>query len=142
MDSSLNLKYIGFIQEYNNIPEALSYTDMFDNHNNNSDIIIKIINYLDEGILVCGCPGVIMDLNNENILSPDAYFTDGIYIWPSYLSYYLVSYPNFKISEEFVNYLLKKEFKFSSISFFKKRKLKKMEDYLEDKLIGSTRPTY
>ena len=142
MDNSLNLKYIGFIQEYNNIPEALPYVDVFDNnHNKISNTITKIVNYLDKGYLACSCPGVIMDLNNENLLYPDAYFTDGVYIWPSYFLYYLVHYPNFKIDKEFIDYLLKKEFKYTTIGFFKKRKLRKMENYLEDKLIGSTRST-
>ncbi len=63
----------------------------------------EISQYLEEGGALVACGGVTLDvINPQNGIagSPDM-LTDGIWIWPSDLSYYVKKY-NLRLNEEFV----------------------------------------
>lgn len=133
------MKYVGFIKEQNNIPEASCFNEVI-GASINTDID-KVIKYLEKGMYCCGCLGVFNDLNNNDFICNHYYLTDGLYIWPSYFIYYLKKYPNYIIDNHFLNYLKTKKFVFKKINFFKRKSIEKMEDYLGDKLIETSRPS-
>ena len=84
------MKYIGFIKEYDKISEALSLDIYINSYGDNYDIDRKkLIDYLKNGEVVLSWMGVFTDFENNNYISPHMYYTDGKWIWPSYLIYYL-----------------------------------------------------
>ncbi len=123
------MRLIGFIKEHNNIEEAVAFSDIKDTDNNYQEIT-KIIDYLNDGILVLGWMGYFTDIEDREVLiSPDSYYTDGVYIWPKYFPYYLKKYPNMFIAKEFENHIIEKEFKIK-----KDIDINKIEDWLSKKL--------
>ena len=101
------MKYIGFIKEHNLINEAVPLNDLIKSDLlNHSDLIHKCIEYLNSGVLVFGWMGYFMDLETNKPIAPDSYYTDGIWIWPAYFSYYLIKYPNYPIDSDFIEYIL------------------------------------
>lgn len=68
----------------------------------------KIINYLKSGIIYCNSPGLIMDVltKNDKIIGNLNILTDGVWLWPSDLSYYVEQY-HVKINEDFVDHMKK-----------------------------------
>lgn len=103
------MKLIGFIKEHNNIKEAIDYSVFKTGMSH--PVSAEIINYLDSGIYIFGWMGVFMDLDNQDIISPDCYYTDGIYVWPAYFSYYLKKHPNTQIDEHFLEHASKNNFR-------------------------------
>ena len=99
----------GFISEHNNIKEAIDYST-FKNNESTNDHILDIIKYLNSGVYILGWMGVFMDLENQDIISPDSYYTDGEYIWPAYFSYYLKKHPNAQIDKNFLIHASKNNF--------------------------------
>lgn len=68
----------------------------------------KIINYLRSGIVIVACGGIVTDvINPENGLAgcPELK-TDGIWVWPGDLEYYVKHY-HLKLDEEFVKTMCK-----------------------------------
>ncbi len=63
----------------------------------------KICAYLDEGIVVIVCPGVTRDIVDENAgpTGTGSACTDGTWLWPDDLSYYVSKY-NISIPEAFL----------------------------------------
>jgi hypothetical protein len=125
------MKYIGFIKEHDKISESVSYNEILASRDNDKDIIKKIIDYLDNGEIIFGWMGYYNDLDNNTPIEPHSYHTDGIWVWPSYFSYYLKKYLNYNLSEEFLNYLIDKSFSYKNGIPFDKSKI---EQELIDKL--------
>ncbi|CAM1353278.1 hypothetical protein [Tenacibaculum halocynthiae] len=50
--------------------------------------------------------GYFINFENDELIFPDSYYTDGVFICPSYLPYYLKKYPNFKLEEGFISHLI------------------------------------
>ncbi|WP_163408521.1 hypothetical protein [Flavobacterium ajazii] len=109
------MKLIGFIKEHDNITEATEYKSIFGNKINNDEIIHKIINYLNNGIYILGWMNTIRSLDNDELIAPNCYLTDGSFVWPAYYSYYLKKHSNYKIDTNFLEHLEKINFDFSSI---------------------------
>lgn len=66
-------------------------------------IIDKICSYLESGVVLATTPGVVNDVINPDkgaIGTPTA-LTDGIWVWPGDLSYYVKNY-KLKLSDEFI----------------------------------------
>lgn len=101
----------GFIKEHNNIKEAIDYSAFKNSKSTNNHVLIDIINYLNSGVYILGWMGVFTDLENQHIISPDSYYTDGEYIWPAYFSYYLKKYPNAQIDENFLAHVSRNNFR-------------------------------
>lgn len=98
------MKYIGFIKEYNNIKEAMALSDLTSTlhmpiRNDHSNII----SYLNEGILLLAWMGYFVDVEENELIAPDTYFTDGIWVWPAYFPYYLSKFPTMKLSHAFLD---------------------------------------
>jgi len=101
----LNMKLIGFIKEHNNLEEAHEFKDILKKESTNLTNLDSIITYLNDGVLLLGWMGYFMDLEDNDLISPDSYYTDGFYIWPAYFPYYLAKYSKYSIDEDFIFHL-------------------------------------
>ena len=119
------MNLIGFIKEYNNIQEASNFKAVTGETCNDPLLISKTINYLNNGTLVLAWMGYFFDLEDSNIIAPDCYYTDGVYVWPAYFSYYLKKNPNYIIEKEFLSYLSEKNFQCRELKDLEKNKLEK-----------------
>jgi len=131
---SLNIKFIGFIEKHNSkVYESRKLSDLI-GEKKKPKKRIEIITYLEKGEIVISWMGYFEDNETGDILSPDCYYTDGNYIWPSYLIYYLKKYPNFKLEKQFIDYLEKSNFLFPSVS---KNKIKLLESNFSKILVSN-----
>lgn len=76
----------------------------------------KVCKYLDDGLVLMACGGTVKDVLSENdiaIGNPDL-LTDGTWVWPGDLSYYVDHY-NLKLDPSFVSFMEKQEYKVSVI---------------------------
>ena len=104
------MKLVGFIKEHNSIVEAQEYSFIKGNNSRNQGIDEKIIDYLNSGVLVLAWMGYFMDLEDSSLISPDSYYTDGVYVWPAYFPYYLKKHPNYLIDDEFLSNISKNNY--------------------------------
>lgn len=105
------MKLTGFLIEHNLIKEAVPLSLVADPNNHPYEYLDKIIEYLNEGVLLLAWMGYVIDPTNKILICPDAYYTDGVWVWPQYFTYYLKKYPNYKLDEEFVKHVLLSNFK-------------------------------
>lgn len=103
------MRFVGFIREYNDIEEAKFLQEVIKCHVNRIDVL-EIINYLKEGILAFAWMGYFVDIETKALIAPDSYFTDGLWVWPAYLPYYLSKYPGMHLDYDFVEYLRLKKY--------------------------------
>ncbi|GEN69683.1 hypothetical protein [Chryseobacterium rhizosphaerae] len=125
------MKYIGFIKEYNKIPESFSLNEYKSKQNYANEEKEKILHYLKKGDVILTWMGVFLDLDNNNFIGPQIYYTDGEWIWPLYLIYYLEKEIFFDLEEEFTNYLKERKYKLNILS---EEKLREIEYDFSDKL--------
>lgn len=129
------MKLLGFIKEYDDISGASALDDLLYSGTGVQEDIQKVIAYLNQGYVLIGWMGYCFDVRSREPIGPDMYLTDGIWVWPGYLSYYLNKYPNFKFSSEFLEYIKKKDFRFNLEQDFELYK-DKFEKELSEKLNG------
>ena len=69
----------------------------------------KIVEYLNNGITFCAASGVVSDVLDESkgIISSLEILTDGVWAWPSDLSYYVKSY-HIELDADFIEHIKKK----------------------------------
>lgn len=102
----MKLKRQGYFKEMNHSEEK--DPSILDYINNKIEDKTKICKYLSEGVVLAACGEVVEDvLNPDNgiIGSPDA-VTDGEWLWPADLVYYVEKY-NLKLPDEFVESMKK-----------------------------------
>ena len=116
------MKLIGFIKEHNSIKEAVSLDDLFTSTSESNDNVEGIIKYLNSGVLLMGWMGYFIDVKTKKLIAPDSYFTDGRWVWPSYLPYYLEMYPSMKIDPDFLAHLKNRNFELMVDERFKSQK--------------------
>ena len=105
------MKLLGFIKEHNNIDEAQEYVSVIAENTNIQDAAIEIIiDYLNSGVLLLAWMGYFIDLEDNSLISPDSYFTDGVYIWPAYFPYYLKKHQSYLIDKEFLSHISKNDY--------------------------------
>ncbi|NML38410.1 hypothetical protein HHL17_14475 [Chitinophaga sp. G-6-1-13] len=110
------MKLVGFIKEIDFFPWAKPLEEyMMDI--NPSELIDQITVYLEKGKLVIGWMGYYIDLETKEHIAPHAYYTDGIWVWPSYYPYYIRKYSRFAIDKEFLKYLQDRKFEESVMDF-------------------------
>jgi hypothetical protein len=105
----IDMKYIGFIKEYDNISEATSFTDILGENTNDLRIINNILNHLDNSTVIFGLMHYVDDLETKEHAVPHYYCSDGEWIWPSYFPYYVRKYMNYNLDNNFVHYCLKQK---------------------------------
>lgn len=128
------MKLVGFIKEHNCIKEAVAFEELVINGAMPSINSEKIVNYLNSGTLLLAWMGYFVDKKTKKLIGPDSYYTDGIWIWPSYFSYYLEMHPSMKIDPDFLSYVENKNFKLRMDDKFESQK-DKLEKELSEKLI-------
>jgi len=104
------MKLVGFIKEHDH-KLGYSFNDVMQKSLKEYDTE-AIINYLDKGVLIFGWMGYFNNLETNEPVAPLAYYTDGIWVWPSYFSYYLEKYRSITFDNNFLHYLQSKNFKF------------------------------
>ncbi|RFM27927.1 hypothetical protein [Deminuibacter soli] len=106
------MKVLGIIKEHETslVKKGISLNDLTILPASSAEII-KLCEYLSSGKVVAAFLHYIFD--GENAIAPLAYYTDGEFIWPSYLSYYVNKGYFSLLSEEFIlnvkehNYMVK-----------------------------------
>ncbi len=107
----MKYKRIGFYREMSSGRETDD--SIFDNvDKQGNDMILKICKYLESGILIVISPGGVEDIidSNNGIIATPSLYTDGKWIWPEELSYYVKNY-KLKLPQEFVNYMISNDWK-------------------------------
>lgn len=101
------MKIIGLLKEYNQ-KNAKSYFDYQKNCHYNHKA--QILNYLQNGISFAVTMKVVESLipNEKNIIGGISYFTDGYWIWPSYIIYYFEK-ESIELPEDFIAFVLEKK---------------------------------
>lgn len=101
----MKLKRVGFFKELRHgDPFGMSIKESIrSNSIENED---KIIAYLDRGITFCVTPGLVSDVLDETrgIIRNLEILTDGIWVWPSDLSYYVKFY-HVILDVEFIDHM-------------------------------------
>lgn len=114
---NIEMKTIGFIKQYDEHKEAKELQEyLIDNYENvNKDVIIS---YLEKGVPAIDWMTWLFDEDGveEISIGPHGCTTDGIWVWPSYLEYYLKKYSNFKLDQEFVDYVIQNKNKQIEVS--------------------------
>lgn len=105
------MKFTGFIKEHDNIKEAIPIKDIQIGGNYDRNLLPKILNYLDDGILIFSWMGYVNDIETQKLIVPHGYYSDGVWIWPSYLPYYINKYSSFRLDPDFLKHLSVNNFK-------------------------------
>lgn len=105
------MKLVGFIYEYNPIPSAVPIKSISKNNGNSAIDLDKIVQYLNAGELVFGWMGYFQDFETKAWIAPDSYVTDGDWVWPSYLPYYLQKGFDSLLDIHFLDHIQQKNFK-------------------------------
>lgn len=116
------MKLIGFVKEYNNLKSAIPLEELIVSGSVDTPNLDKILEYLSQGELLLAWMGYFIDVRSNELIAPDSYFTDGVWVWPAYFPYYLNKYSNIKLSDEFLNYLKLKNYSFCLPDNFVQRK--------------------
>ncbi|WP_299332898.1 hypothetical protein [uncultured Psychroserpens sp.] len=100
------MKTIGFIKPHDKHNEAKYLSEYLEDGYENNDKE-AILNYLNKGVLCIDWMEWLFEDESDDAVSigPNTCNTDGIWIWPNYLEYYLNKYPNFKLDQEFIDYV-------------------------------------
>ena len=99
----MNLKSIGFYREMSQGKETdPSIHDVV--KKGDSTLVEKICSYLSNGTTVIVSPGTTMDVIDETagVAGTGSSCTDGIWLWPDDLSYYVKKY-NIALPDDFIN---------------------------------------
>lgn len=107
----MKLKRQGFYREMpygkRNDPSIFDFIQEKENDNEE-----KIINYLKQGIVLVSCGGIVNDIvKPENGIAgcPDM-LTDGVWLWPGELSYYVEKY-HILLDAEFIKAMQKNKWR-------------------------------
>jgi hypothetical protein len=128
------MKYIGFVKEYNNIKEASSLEELISEKTLDTGETEKVIDYLKQGKLLLAWMGYFIDIKSKELIAPDSYYSDGIWVWPAYLPYYLNKY-KMKLDQEFLDHIRDNNFVIEVSEQFNKKKAS-LEQELSTKLGG------
>ena len=100
------MKRVGFFKELTHGDKnATSIKEIIGQ--NTLDKESKIINYLNNGKIFCIAP--VLD-ESKGVIGSLEILTDGEWIWPSDLSYYLQNY-HIKLDEQFIDHIKKNNWK-------------------------------
>jgi len=116
------MKLVGFIKEHNYIKEAVGLNELISSGSESYANIEKVIRYLDSGTLLLAWMGYFIDGKTKKLIATDSYFTDGIWIWPSYFPYYLGMYPSLKIDPDFLIHMENQKFELGFAEDFAAKK--------------------
>lgn len=103
------MKLVGFIKKHDDHDFSKSLNDYlldgYETPNRN-----EILEFLKKGQLcLAWMEWIFDDDENDTSIGPNGYYTDGEWVWPNYLSYYLLKHSNFKIEQSFIDYVLENQ---------------------------------
>ena len=111
------MKLIGFIKEHHSNIGKL-YDHYLENESHlKSDQRLKLINYFDQGITFFGWMHYLYHIGTDNVFLPDSFMTDGEFIWPAYLSYYLRNDAKFNLSADIYDGIISNSYSFDKSNF-------------------------
>ena len=112
----MQIYYIGFITNYDaNISTAKNLSEMLLPIKVGRELKEATIRYLSSGTFLCGAMSYIYD-NENNPIGDLNYYTDGIFVWPSYYAYFIEKYDNFEINEDLIEQAQKNNFLCKEVS--------------------------
>lgn len=107
----MRLKSVGYFKE---MPHGVNSKDSIYDYINKEKAsdIKKICAYLDGGIELIVSPGVVEDVINpeRGTAGVTSTYTDGVWLWPGDLSYYVRNY-KLKLPEEFIKTMQQNDWK-------------------------------
>lgn len=105
------MKTVGFIKEHDKVKGAIPFAEFLTNRRFPERVISSLSAYLKKGTLIAGWMSHLRALDDieEVIPSGSGYFSDGYYIWPGYLVYYLGKYQTARLDAGFLEYVLDNE---------------------------------
>lgn len=115
------MKPIGFIKEYDPHAGSMGLDDYLLNSEEIRRARLKIIEYLKKGVSVSTIMGARVDFETGELIGGIDYLTDGEWLWPEYLVYYLERKPAFTIPRVFFEYLMERKFIFRAIMIDKEQ---------------------
>jgi len=105
------LKFIGFISEYNpEIANAIPYKSYFKGNAIEEMYRHKVLEYVKSAIPLAATMRGIKDLASGEFIGSDACCTDGKWVWPDYMMYYLEHKPDYMVEESFLQDLIDNNF--------------------------------
>lgn len=127
LNQANDMKTLGFIWEHENIKNGIKNFKEF--HYSISPRKSEILEYLKNGETIAVTMNIIESLyeGDNNIIGGVTYLTDGKWIWPNYLIYYLEKF-NIEINNEFVDYVLEKKNKESVKNIDKKKAMNYLKE--------------
>jgi hypothetical protein len=97
------VRLVGFIKEHNDIEDSFPIKSYLSDDSLSESEVSSVINYLERGDIVLAWMGVFLDVETQDYIAPDCYYSDGEWVWPAYLSHYLKKYSNLKLPESFLS---------------------------------------
>lgn len=109
------MKLVGFIKEYDNIEDALPFHQMVYGSRLHPGVVRDRLNrYMAAGQKVFAWMSFCSDLETGESICPNAYYTDGVWVWPAYFKYYLEVSNSIYVAPEFLTYLENRDFMFEA----------------------------
>jgi len=103
------IKFVGIIKEHENFRMRIGrYIKDLTASTEKEDYLDNVVFYLEHGVRVFAFLEEVFDGNI--FIAPLVFYTDGKWIWPSYLPYYLKRGYWSLLSEEFINDVFKTKF--------------------------------
>jgi hypothetical protein len=114
IDQIQEMKTVGFLKEHDSHSEAKDLNSFLANDYSNESQLDIIVTYLENGIPCLDLMEWLFD--GDTSIGPNSCRTDGIWIWPDYLSYYIKKYNNFKIDDDFLNHIIGNDYREVKVS--------------------------
>ena len=112
----MEIYYIGFIFDYDpNISIAKKISEMLLPVKVDRGLKEDVIKYLSSGTFLSGAMSYIYDDENKPIGDLN-YYTDGVFVWPSYYIYFIKKYDNFEITKALIDQAKKSNFLSDEVS--------------------------
>lgn len=104
------MKFLGYLKRYDaNVQFAENLNSYRRGNVINQQDLERIIEYLKNGKLLWTWMEYWVD-DEEKSIGGASYYTDGEWVWPLYFIHYLEKYKDFKIADEFIDYVKAKDF--------------------------------
>ncbi|TWF40341.1 hypothetical protein FHW36_10423 [Chitinophaga polysaccharea] len=131
------MNVVGFLQVHDpHIACSKDIDDLFSDSFLNKERLSEICNYLENGVSIVRYISSLYDTDGE-LIGPNIIYTDGLWVWPSYYSFYLKKYPQILIPEELQSHISLNIDKAISLS----QEEKEYIEYLTGKMLGIKLPS-
>ncbi len=102
------MRLIGFIQEHDDVAEALPFEQCFGNLSLGTNEYLKLIQYLENGCSILSWMGYVEHITTGEPIVPDSYSSDGYFVWPDYFTYYVRELKGFVVEPDLLEHVLRK----------------------------------